>query len=84
MAQKIAISLHLSEDEKTATVHMSGRSVPIVADCLGVERDGRGDVARVYLNALVHKTSVSVVYEHWEPVGAISSIFIRRAEGVAK
>lgn len=84
MAQKISISLHLSEDQKTATVHMSGRSAPIVADCLGVDLDDRGDVARVYLNALVHKPAAPVVYEHWRPVGAISSIFVRCVEGVAK
>lgn len=84
MAQKISISLHLSEDENTATVRISGRSAPVVSDCLGVERDEHGDIARVYLNALIHKPAASVVYEHWQPVGAISTIFIRCSERVAK
>lgn len=77
MAVTISITVYLSEDQSTATVHMSGRSAPIVAGCLGVDLNERGDIVRVYLDTLVHKFPASTKFEHWRALGAISTILQR-------
>lgn len=77
MAVTISITVHLSEDQHTATVHMSGRSAPIVAGCLGVALDEHGDILCVYLDTLIHKFPGSAKFEHWRVTGAISTILHR-------
>lgn len=69
---KTRITLILSEDKRTATIRLSGRSAPIVCGVLGVEITA--DRRRVvYLNSRFHKSQDSD-YAGWEPSGAISTI----------
>jgi hypothetical protein len=70
----IKVSVSLSEDEKTATVRMGSRRLPIVTGCLGVDRNPQGEIENVYLDSLVHVSSKHVDYEGCQPHGAISTI----------
>ena len=77
LASTISISVHLSEDQKTATVHISGRSEPFVSGCLGVDLDVQGEIQRVYLDTLIHNFHPATKFEHWRALGAISTILHR-------
>ena len=74
MSQTVSVSITLSEDEKTATIRMGSRQSPIVTGCLGVERDGKGNIKKAYLNSLVHRGGKGIRYEGYSLSGAISTI----------
>jgi hypothetical protein len=75
---KNTIRVHVNLDlaGTLATVHISGRSNPIVATVLGVERNHTGEAQRIYLNALIHRSDFDS-YEGWDISGAVSSILTR-------
>lgn len=78
MTHRIKIDIGLSEDAGTATVRLGGRSEPIVCNVLGLDRDNQGNPYRIYMNALIHRTtSKGVEYVGWELSGAISTIATR-------
>jgi hypothetical protein len=77
MRKHSEIDLTFSEDGQTVTVFVSGRRDPIVAGCLGIDRDRRGEPKTVYLNALIHPSFEADAYSNWEPSGAISTILSR-------
>lgn len=71
------ISVTLSDDERTATIRLSGKSDPVVVDCLGVEHDDAGQPERVYLNAQMGKKLRSHTYQGWEPSGVYTTVLTR-------
>lgn len=77
MTTTMRMTVSLSEDEKTATIHKTGRSDPIVCGCLGVERDTQGQGVTLYLDSLIHHANKNIIYEQWQPSGAISTILKR-------
>ena len=74
MTTTVRMSVALSEDEKTATISKTGRSDPIVCNCLGVERDAQGQLVTLYLDSLIHHAKKNIKYEQWKPSGAVSTI----------
>lgn len=77
MTTTIRMSVALSEDEKTATITRTGRSDPIVCNCLGVERNTQGQLMVLYLDSLIHNVKKNVIYAQWKPSGAISTILTK-------
>lgn len=76
-ASSVTVSLSLSEDEKTATIRIGSRRLPIVCNCLGVEREPSGEIKRAYLDSFVHNPSKDVIYTGYSLSGAISTIINR-------
>lgn len=70
----ITVDLVFGTDPGIVTVHLTGRSQPIVAGLLGVDTNADGEPVRVYLRSRVHGES-SAEYLGWRPCGAITTIF---------
>ena len=47
-------SVALGDDNKTVTIKLGGSTRPIIAQALGVKRDGNGKPARIVLDRLIH------------------------------
>lgn len=71
-------AVYLSEDEQQATVWLSGRSEPVVAGVLGVERDKAGQPAMIYLDTRIHQPDDEPAGP-WRMTGAVSTILTRSA-----
>lgn len=73
----VNISVQLGTETDIATVCMSTRSSPIVADVLGIDRDDTGEPVRIYLRSLIHQPGHGARYRGWQPSGVISTILTR-------
>lgn len=71
-------AVYLSEDEQQATIWLSGRSEPVVAGVLGVERDKTGQPATIYLDGRIHQPHDEPAGS-WQMSGAVSTILTRSA-----
>ena len=65
-----------------AVLHRSGQSKRIVANVLGVERADSGEIQKVWLDRLVHRTFESE-FADWHVSGAVSTVLIRKAQPAA-
>lgn len=63
--------------EGVAVLRRSGQSKRIVANVLGVERSESGEVQKVWLDRLVHRTFESE-FENWSVSGAVSTVMTRK------
>ncbi len=66
----------------SVTIRRSGRSAPIVAQVLGIDRDPDGEVIRLWLDRLVHRPGEAWTGA-WSVRGAVSSIIERVRIGTA-
>lgn len=73
----VEISVSLGNDNETATVRISGRSLPIIVSVLGVECDDERQPVRIYLRNKIHTDSEYTNYVGWVPTGAISTILTK-------
>lgn len=73
----ITISVEVSLGDGVAAFRRRGNSVVIVANVLGVERNARGEVTKVWLDRLVHDRGKEM-FVGWVVSGAISTILERR------
>ncbi len=64
----------------SVTIRRSGRSAPIVARVLGLDRNPEGDVIRLWLDRLVHRPGEEWTGD-WSVRGAVSSIIERHRTG---
>ena len=64
----------------SVTIRRSGRSAPIVAQVLGLERNPDGEVTRIWLVRLVHRPGEEWTGD-WSVRGAVSSIIERSRVG---
>ncbi|WP_169338425.1 hypothetical protein [Lamprocystis purpurea] len=64
----------------SVTIRRSGRSAPIVAQVLGVDRNPDGEVTRLWLDRLVHRPGEAWTGA-WSVHGAVSSIIERSRVG---
>jgi hypothetical protein len=62
--------------EGSVTIRRSGRSAPIVAQILGLDRNPEGELTRLWLDRLVHRPG-EVWTGAWSVRGAVSSIVER-------
>ncbi|WP_295454944.1 hypothetical protein [uncultured Thiodictyon sp.] len=62
--------------EGSVTIRRSGRSAPIVAQVLGLDRNPDGEVTRLWLDRLVHRPGEAWTGA-WSVRGAVSSIIER-------
>ena len=60
----------------SVTIRRSGRSAPIVAQVLGLDRSPDGEVTRIWLDRLVHRPGEEWTGD-WSVRGAVSSIIER-------
>ena len=60
----------------SVTIRRSGRSAPIVAQVLGLDRNADGEVIRLWLDRLVHRPGEEWTGA-WSVHGAVSSIIER-------
>ena len=60
----------------SVTIRRSGRSAPIVARVLGLDRNPEGEVTRLWLDRLVHRPG-ETWSGAWSVRGAVSSIVER-------
>ncbi|WP_295413172.1 hypothetical protein [uncultured Thiodictyon sp.] len=60
----------------SVTIRRSGRSAPIVAQVLGLDRNPEGEVIRLWLDRLVHRPGEDWTGD-WSVRGAVSSIVER-------
>ncbi len=68
--------------EGSVTIRRSGRSAPIVARVLGIDRNPDGEVIRLWLDRLVHRPGEDWTGA-WSVRGAVSSIVERVGIGPA-
>lgn len=68
-------AVSLSENCEIATIRISGRSEPIVANVVGVERGNDFKPVRIFLRSRIHK--VNNEWTGWTPSGAITTILTR-------
>ena len=64
----------------SVAIRRSGRSAPIVAQVLGLDRNPDGEVTRLWLDRLVHRPGEEWTGE-WSVRGAVSSIVERNRIG---
>ncbi|WP_295587283.1 hypothetical protein [uncultured Lamprocystis sp.] len=62
--------------EGSVTIRRSGRSAPIVAQVLALDRNPDGEVIRIWLDRLVHRPGEAWTGD-WSVRGAVSSIVER-------
>lgn len=67
--------------DETVVIRRSGQSSPIVANILGVDRNGDGVIEAVWLDRLVHNPGERK-FVGWDVSGAISTI-LRSQQPVA-
>lgn len=77
MAQYKTLQVEFGSDPSAVTIRRGGRSSPIVADVLEVERDAAGEPEKIYLRQKIHPSNDQSVYKGWQPSGAISTILTR-------
>ena len=73
----VRVSVQMGEDQNIV-IHFVGRSSPVVARCLGVDRDESGKVERIFLDRKIHRPG-RVYGGDWAMSGAISTILERQA-----
>ncbi|WP_295446397.1 hypothetical protein [uncultured Thiodictyon sp.] len=66
--------------EGSVTIRRSGRSAPILAQVLGLDRNPDGEVTRLWLDRLVHRPGEAWTGD-WSVRGAVSSIIERVSIG---
>lgn len=69
----IHVSITLNETQDTATIVFSSRRVPVVAGCLGIDRNENNEITAIYLDSLL-ETRECDVYSGWRLSGAVSTI----------
>lgn len=69
----LAVDTTVSLGEGIAVIRRKGVSAPVVAQILGVDRDGEGRSHRIYLDRRVHRRGECQVGEY-EASGAVSTI----------
>mgnify|MGYP000745875685 CR=1 FL=1 len=77
---KLEVTVTLGDG--VVVLHRSGQSKRIVANVLGVERADSGEIQKVWLDRLVHRTFESE-FADWHVSGAVSTVLIRKAQPAA-
>jgi hypothetical protein len=72
----IRLSLQFGEGD-IVVIHLAGRSRPVVARALGVDRDDSGEIRRVFLDRKIHRPGQTYAGA-WAMSGAISTIVERQ------
>lgn len=70
-----ACSVSLSDDCNTATIRISGRSEPIIASVLGIDRGEDTTPVRIFLRSRIHAQDNG--YSGWVPSGALTTILTK-------
>lgn len=63
--------------EEVVVLRRKGISQPIVANILGTDRDGSGEVKRIFLDRLIHSPTEDMLGS-WNVSGAISTVLEAR------
>lgn len=68
--------VHVTIGDGTAVFRRNGQTNPVVAGILGVEKDEKGEIKKVFLDRLVHR-HYETAFIGWNVSGAVSSVLVR-------